>query len=251
MPKKVPKPQRILAIDIGGSRVKMLASGQVEPRRALTGPDYTPTQLKRDVEALTRDWKYEAISIGYPGQTGVAGPTCEPGNLGKGWVGFDFAAALECPVKIANDAAMQAIGSYEGGRMLFVGLGTGLGSAFIAENVVLPMELGHLPWRPTRSTLGEALGRRALERNGKRKWRETFAVVFPQLMRAFLADYGVIGGGNAKKLGQLPHGVRLGHNLAAFRGGFRLWGIEDVPVLLPSELPIAPRPHPFSDWRCV
>jgi polyphosphate glucokinase len=224
-------PEKILVIDIGGTALKMLVSGETEPRRAPSGKKLTPTKLVSAVERLAKGWKYEAVTIGFPGIAGPTGPRHEPGNLGKGWVGFDFAAAFDRPVKVANDAAMQALGSYDGGRMLFLGLGTGLGSALIADHTIVPLELGELTWRGEDESLGQVLSAAGLERAGLRTWKKVVAAAASSLMKAFLADYVVIGGGNAKKLKDLPHGIRLGHNLTAFRGGFRLWAMEDVPVL--------------------
>jgi polyphosphate glucokinase len=223
-------PSSILMIDIGGTKVKILATGQTEPRKAASGKGFTPGKLVETVRDLAHDWEYEAISIGYPGLVGGQGPRSEPANLGPGWVGFDFAAAFGKPVKMVNDAAMQALGSYEGGRMLFLGLGTGVGSALIAGNLIVPLELGRLPYDPKR-TLGEVLGRRGLERLGKPSWREAVNQAVTSLMGAFVADYVVIGGGNAKQIKELPPGARRGHNLTAFRGGIRLWNVEDVWVL--------------------
>jgi hypothetical protein len=224
-------PANILVVDIGGTKVKILASGQTEPRKAPSGKGFTPTKLVETVRELASGWEYEAISIGYPGMVGDHGPRSEPGNLGPGWVGFDFAAAFGLPVKMVNDAAMQALGSYEGGRMLFLGLGTGLGSALIAGNVIVPLELGRLPYDGDR-TLGEVLGRKAMERVGKGEWRQAAAKAITALMGAFVTDYVVVGGGNAKQLKELPPGARRGHNLTAFRGGIRLWGMEDVWALV-------------------
>jgi hypothetical protein len=223
-------PTSILTVDIGGTKVKILATGQTEPRKAPSGKDFTPAKLVETIRSLAHDWQYEAVSIGYPGLVGPHGPRSEPGNLGPGWVGFDFAAALGMPVKMVNDAAMQALGSYEGGRMLFLGLGTGLGSALISGHVIVPLELGRLLYDGAR-TLGEILGRRGQERLGKSEWRKAVNKTVTALMHAFIADYVVIGGGNAKHTRDLPPGARLGHNLTAFRGGFRLWSVEDVWVL--------------------
>src|SRR5262245_60545550 len=195
--------------------------------------DFTPSRLVETVRELADGWDYEAISIGYPGQVGSHGPRSEPGNLGPGWVGFDFAAAFDKPVKMINDAAMQALGSYEGGRMLFLGLGTGLGSGLITGHVVIPMELGRLPYQDGQ-TLGDMLGRRGLDRLGKGAWRKVVNEAVAALMAAFVADYVVVGGGNAKHVKDLPPGTRLGHNLTAFRGGFRVWSVDDVWVLAAS-----------------
>jgi polyphosphate glucokinase len=219
---------RVLSVDIGGSNIKVLASGQTKPRKRRSGKNLTPVKMVEIVQELANGWDYEAISIGYPGLVGNQGPSSEPSNLGDGWVGFDYPSAFGLPVRIMNDAAMQALGSYEGGRMLFLGLGTGLGSALITEEVILTLELGHLPYKRGKM-LGETLGSQGLKRLGKPTWRRVVMDVAPALMKAFLADSVVIGGGNAKKLKELPPGVRLGHNLTAFRGGFRLWNIEDAP----------------------
>jgi predicted NBD/HSP70 family sugar kinase len=223
-------PASILVIDIGGTTVKILATGQTEPREAPSGKSFTPARLVDVVRELAHGWDYEAVSIGYPGQVGSNGPRSEAGNLGSGWVGFDFAAAFGKPVKMVNDAAMQALGSYEGGRMLYLGLGTGLGSTLITGHVIVPLELGHLPYDGER-TFGEILGRQGLERLGKRDWRGAVNQAVTALMRALLADYVVIGGGNARNTKDLPPGARMGHNLTAFRGGFRLWGVEDIWIL--------------------
>jgi polyphosphate glucokinase len=217
----------VLTIDIGGSSIKVLSKGETEPRRRRSGKKLTPAKMVEIALDLAEGWDYEAVSIGYPGLVGDQGPSSEPGNLGSGWVGFDFSAAFGLPVRIMNDAAMQALGSYEGGRMLFLGLGTGLGSALITEETILTLELGHLPYKQGK-TLGETLGRQGLKRLGKTAWRRAVMDVAPALMKAFLADSVVLGGGNAKKLKELPPGVRLGHNLTAFRGGFRLWNIDDA-----------------------
>jgi polyphosphate glucokinase len=242
-------PTKILAIDIGGSNVKVLASGQTEPRKAPSGRGFTPAKLVEEVLDLAKDWDFEAVSIGYPGLVGDHGPRAEPGNLGPGWVGFDYAAAFNRPTRIINDAAMQALGSYDGGRMLFLGLGTGLGSALIAEKVIVTLELGHL-WFEDNLTLGEALGRRGLDRLGKGRWRRAVELVATRLRDAFQADSVVLGGGNAKKLKGPPPGMRLGHNLTAFRGGFRLWGVEDVPTLPVEGNPLPTHPAP-AEWRLI
>jgi polyphosphate glucokinase len=231
-PAAQPAPVSTLAVDIGGTKVKLLVTGQTEPRKAASGKDFTPARLVETIQQLAHDWDYEAISIGYPGPVGAHGPRSEPGSLGPGWVGFDFAAAFGKPVKMVNDAAMQALGSYEGGRMLFLGLGTGLGSALITGHIIVPLELGQLAYDADR-TLGQVLGRQGLERLGKGDWRWAVNKAVTSLMRAFLVDYVVIGGGNAKRVKELPPGARLGHNLTAFRGGFRLWSVEDVWVLAP------------------
>jgi polyphosphate glucokinase len=228
---KRPSPEKpfanVLTVDIGGSSIKVLASGHTEPQKRRSGNKLTPSKMVEIVQELAEGWDYEAVSIGYPGLVGSQGPSSEPVALGAGWVGFDFSSAFGLPVRIMNDAAMQALGSYEGGRMLFLGLGTGVGSALITEEFILTLELGQLPYKRG-ETLGEALGRQGLKRLGKAAWRRAVMDVAPALMKAFLADSVVIGGGNAKKLKELPPGVRQSHNLTAFRGGFRLWNIEDA-----------------------
>jgi hypothetical protein len=222
------QPESILSVDIGGSKIKFLASGETEPRKIGSGDSLSPADMVEQVRRQTRDWRYGAVSIGYPGLVGGHGPLAEPGNLGPGWVGFDFAAAFGCPVRIMNDAAMQALGSYDGGRMLFLGLGTGLGSVMIVDHTLLPLELGEL-WYKRGKTLSRRLGRRGLDKAGKKRWRRRVLELVPPLQRAFLADYVVLGGGNSKLIGEpLPPNVRLGHNLTAFRGGYRLWGMNDV-----------------------
>jgi polyphosphate glucokinase len=226
------RPHKVLVIDVGGSKVKVLATGHPEPRKVASGSRLTPLRLVALVQELAEGWAYDAISMGFPGLVGGSGPRSEPGNLGPGWVGFDYAAAFGKPVRIVNDAAMQALGCYEGGRMLFLGLGTGLGSALIVENILVTLELG-LVRIGKRPQLGELLGREGLDRLGKAAWRKTVNDIAPALMAAFVADYVVLGGGNAKKLDRkaLPPGVRLGHGLTAFKGGFRLWHLDDVQTL--------------------
>lgn len=240
---------KILAVDIGGSKVKLLATGETEPRKIRSGPELTPPKMVEEIQQLVSDWDYEVISIGYPGQVGDSGPRSEPGNLGEGWVGFNFAAAFDRPVKVVNDAAMQALGSYEGGRMLFLGLGTGLGSTLISENVIVPLELGDLPHRGG-GTLGQVLGRKGMKRLGRPGWRRAVRMTVTRLMKAFVADYVVLGGGNAEKIRRLPAGVRLGHNQTAFRGGFRLWGLEDVRVQTEHEPPPGAPEEP-QEWRMI
>lgn len=213
---------RILVIDIGGTHVKVLASGQRAPRKIASGATMTPANMVRDVKALTKDWKYDLVSMGYPGPVVLGRPLHEPWNLGGGWVGFNFAKAFNRPVRMINDAAMQALGSYRGGRMLFLGLGTGLGSAMVVDGIVEPMELAHLPYKKGK-TYEDYIGLRGLRRSGKKKWRKHVADVVERLQAALEPDYVVLGGGNAKKLKDLPKGVEQGDNANAFRGGFRLW----------------------------
>ena len=212
----------ILVIDVGGTHVKVMATGQTEPAKIPSGAGLTAAQMVEQVLETTRGWSYDAVSIGYPGPVVHGRPVSDPHNLGEGWVGFDFAAAFGKPVKIINDAAMQALGSYQDGRMLFLGLGTGLGSAMIVDGILEPMELAHLPYRKER-TYEDYLGLRGLHRLGKKKWREQVARVVDTLRTALEADEVVLGGGNAKLLKDLPPHCRLGDNANAFAGGFRLW----------------------------
>lgn len=244
-------PKKILSIDVGGTRVKMLLMGATEPRKFESGRELTPATLVKNVKATTRNWHYTAIALGYPGLVGDAGPLNEPGNLGRGWVGFDYAAAFGCPVRVVNDAVMQALGSYEGGRMLFLGLGTGLGSVLIVNHALLPLELGELRVARKRS-MSDQVGRRALEEIGPKKWRKRVLDLIPPLQRAFLTDYVVVGGGNSAEVVEpLPPNVRLGHNLTAFRGGFRLWGMEDVPTLQAAGKKSEPSRDPAPEWRLL
>src|SRR5205809_2251702 len=213
---------KVLAIDIGGTHVKVLATGRKKHLQIDSGPTMTPKKMIAAVRAASAGWKYEAVSIGYPGAVVHGHPVAEPHNLGRGWVGFDFRKAFGRPVKVINDAAMQALGSYRGGRMLFLGLGTGLGSALIVDGVLEPMELAHLPYKKGR-TYEDYVGLAGLKRLGKKKWRRHVVDVVKQLKTALQADYVVLGGGNARLLKKLPPGVQLGDNANAFRGGFRLW----------------------------
>jgi polyphosphate glucokinase len=210
----------ILVIDVGGTHVKFLASGQTAPRKFASGRGLTAAQMAQRVLAATTDWRFDAVSIGFPGPVLHNKPVAEPRNLGKGWVGFDYEAAFGRPVKLVNDAAMQALGSYHGGKMLFLGLGTGLGSAMIVAGIVEPMELAHLPYR--KGTYEDYVGARAFKRS-RRKWRHYVADVVRRLTAALQPDYVVLGGGNAHELKELPPGAELGDNANAFQGGFRLW----------------------------
>ena len=211
----------VLVIDIGGTHVKVLATGQDQHREFVSGPALTPKRMVSKVRKLVADWKYDAISIGYPGPVVRNRPISDPWNLGKGWAGFDFEAAFKCPVKLMNDAAMQALGSYKRGKMLFLGLGTGLGSAMIVEGIVEPMEVGHLPYK--KSTFEDYVGLRGLEKYGKKKWRRNVADVVKRLIAALEPQDVVLGGGNVHRLKKLPKGCRAGDNANAFTGGFRLW----------------------------
>jgi len=213
---------KILVIDVGGAHVKVLATGHKQRVQFPSGPKITPAKMVAATRAATVGWKFDAVSIGYPGVVVHGRPIIEPRNLGSGWVRFDFEKAFGRPVKIVNDAAMQALGSYQGGRMLFLGLGTGLGSALIVDNVWEPMELSHLPYKNGRS-YEDYLGMPGLERLGERKWRHHVNEAVDQLKAAVQADYVVFGGGNARLLKKLPPGTRLGDNSNAFQGGYRLW----------------------------
>jgi polyphosphate glucokinase len=211
----------VLTVDVGGSHVKVLLSSGGDRRRFDSGPALTPQQLVEGVAALTRDWSYDVVSVGVPAPVRDGGVVSEPVNLGRGWVGFDFEAAFRKPTKVVNDAVMQALGDYEGGKMLFLGLGTGLGSALVDDGRVEPLELGHLPFR--KGTFEDYVGERGRQRLGKKKWRATVAETIQKLSAALEPAYIVVGGGNAKRLGELPPNVRLGANANAFLGGFRLW----------------------------
>jgi polyphosphate glucokinase len=211
----------ILVVDVGGTSVKILATGQEKPRKVPSGPTMTAEEMVARVKELAGDWQYDVVSIGYPGFVVRGRPVTEPYNLALGWVGFDFQTAFGCPVKIINDAAMQALGSYKGGKMLFLGLGTGLGAAMIVDSIVEPMELAHLRYR--KGTFEDYVGKRGLELQGKKKWRKRVAAVVATLVAVLEPDDIVLGGGNVKNLKELPPGCRAGDNANAFVGGFRLW----------------------------
>jgi polyphosphate glucokinase len=211
----------VLVVDVGGTHIKILATGQKQHREFASGPTMTPVEMVPGVLKEAEGWQYDVVSIGYPGPVLRGKPVSEPHNLGAGWVGFDFEAAFKHPVKIINDAAMQALGSYRGGRMLFLGLGTGLGSAMIVDGILEPMELGHLPYK--KATFEDYVGIRGLERLGRKKWRKHVEDVVARIAAAMQADEVVLGGGNVKKLKELPPLCREGDNENAFIGGFRLW----------------------------
>lgn len=211
----------VLVIDVGGTHVKILATGQTESRKFDSGPTLTARKMVAGVKKLAGDWKYEAVSIGYPGPVLHGRPVAEPHNLAPGWVGLDYHAAFGHPVKVLNDAAMQALGSYRDGKMLFLGLGTGLGSTLIVDGIVEPMELGHLPYK--KATYEDYVGLRGLEKHGLHKWRRHVADVVKLLVAALQPDDVVLGGGNVKQLKDLPPGCRAGDNANAFAGGFRMW----------------------------
>ena len=219
----------ILAIDVGGQHVKVLATGQTEPRKMNSGPKLTPQQMVDGVKSMTADWDYDVISMGYPGQVVHNMPTHDPINLGKGWIGFDYAGAFGKPIKIINDAAMQALGSYEGGRMLFIGLGTGLGSAMIIDGHLEPMELAHLPYKK-KLTYEDYIGQRGLKRLGRKKWQQEVAKIVEIFRNSLQPDNIALGGGNAKLIKDPPPGVRIGDNANAFIGGFRLWEAQGPPT---------------------
>jgi polyphosphate glucokinase len=233
--------KHVLVIDIGGSSVKILVTGQTVARSFQSGPALTPKQMVSRVKKLAADWPYDVVSIGYPGPVLAGRVIAEPPNLGRGWVGFDFARSFGRPVKVVNDAAMQALGSYKGGKMLFLGLGTGLGTTMIVEGIVAPMELSHLPYK--KRTYEHYVGHAGLERVGRKRWRRHVADVVRRLIAALQPDDTVIGGGNVTKLEVLPPRCRQGKNANAFRGGFRLWANDRVVV------PIVPSARPRSKDR--
>jgi polyphosphate glucokinase len=218
--------QRVLVIDIGGTHVKLLATGHRKPIRLPSGRTLTPAGMVAAVQAATAAWKFDVLSIGYPAPVGANGPQAEPSNLGSGWVGYDFEKAFKRPVRLINDASMQALGGYHGGRMLFLGLGTGLGAALVIQGHLQPLELAHLPYRKGR-TFEDYVGEVSRLKRGPRRWRKYVIDVVTRLMVAMQAETLLLGGGNAKRmrreLDRLPPGTRIGSNADAFRGGMRLW----------------------------
>jgi polyphosphate glucokinase len=240
VPSRGRPPMDVLVIDVGGSHVKILATGRRAERRMESGPTLTAAQMASGVRELARGWKYDVVAIGYPGPVLHNRPVADPHNLGAGWVDFDYEAAFGCPVRMINDAAMQALGSYEGGLMLFLGFGTGLGSALIADGVVVPMELAHLPYR--KATFEDYVGEAALERDGKRQWRKYVADVIARLTAALVPEDVVLGGGNARHLKSLPPRCRIGANANAFPGGFRLWA--EAPARVQATRRAAKRARP-------
>lgn len=215
--------QNILVIDVGGTNLKFRDLNHAEPTKIPSGPTMSAPRMVEEIGRVAKDWKYSVVSIGFPGPVRDGRPLAEPHNLAGGWVSLDYEAAFGVPVRVVNDAAMQALGSYNGGRMLFLGLGTGLGSALIIDGILAPMELAHMPYRKGQ-TYEDYVGLRGLQRLGKDKWRKHVGIVIEQLRAGLQAEYVVLGGGNAKFLKELPRGVRLGENANAFIGGFRLWG---------------------------
>jgi len=213
---------KILVIDVGGSNVKLLATGRRSPIKVPSGPAFTPRDMVDEVREATAGWRYDAITIGYPGPIVRGKVAKEPVNLGEGWTRFNFQRAFGCPVRLINDAAMQALGSYAGRTMLFLGLGTGLGSTLVTDGTVVPLEMGHLPFR-NEKTYEETIGEAGLKRTGKRKWRRNVFEIVELLAAATNADYTVLGGGNVRFMDELPPNTRRGNNANAFRGGFRLW----------------------------
>jgi polyphosphate glucokinase len=227
---------KILVVDVGGTHVKILATGEKQKREIVSGPGMTARQMVSRVKKIAQGWAYDAVSVGFPGPVLHDRPIAEPRNLGPGWMGFDFASAFGLPVRVINDAAMQALGSYEGGKMLFLGLGTGLGSAMIVNGIVEPMELGHLPYK--KGTYEDYVGNRGLERIGKKRWRKLVEDVVDRLVAALEPEDVVIGGGNVIHMKKLPRGCRAGNNAHAFIGGFRMWNdeLEDRGLRASAEL---------------
>jgi hypothetical protein len=213
---------KILVVDIGGNNVKLLVSGQRTPRKVPSAPNLSPGRMVAAIKKAIVGWNYDAVTIGYPGPVKDGRIAAEPVNLGRGWTRFDFRKAFRRPVRVINDAAMQALGSYDGDRELFLGLGTGLGAALVFEGIVQPLEIAHLPYRNGK-TYEDFLGKGGLDRMGRKRWRGLVAEIVPRLHEAFQVDEVVLGGGNVKLLRSLPPGCRLGSNANAFDGGFRLW----------------------------
>jgi polyphosphate glucokinase len=215
-------------VDIGGSHIKLAVAGTTLRATVESSGEMGPIEMLERLAPYIETWAHDVVSIGYPGQVGPSGPIKEPGNLGPGWVGFDFPGALGKPVRIVNDAVMQALGAYRGGRMLFLGLGTGLGSALVSEQVAVPLELGELPYR--NGSLMDAVGRNGLEQLGHARWQEVICDVAPALLRALMADYLVFGGGNAARVDPLPANTECGGNEDAVEGGHRLWRDAIEPI---------------------
>lgn len=221
---------KILVIDIGGTNVKVMTEDHPVAVKIPSGLSMTPKKMVAEVLKATKDWDFSVISIGYPGPVHNGGPITEPHNLGSGWVKFDFSKAFGKPVRVVNDAAMQALGSYEGGKMLFLGLGTGLGTTLILDGTLQPMEMAHMPFRKGK-TYEDYIGERGLERLGKKRWRHYVEKITEQLQAALETDYVVLGGGNSRLLKELPKGARLGDNHNALQGGLRVWDKQAAPKL--------------------
>jgi polyphosphate glucokinase len=239
---------KVLALDVGGTHVKLLASGQETRRRFPSGPQMTAKQMVEEARKTAADWKYDVVSIGYPGPVLDGRILSEPHNLGKGWVGCDFEKAFGRPVKIINDAAMQALGSYQGGRMLFLGLGTGLGSAMIIDGTLFPMELAHLPYR--KGTYEDYVGLRGMKKHGKKQWTNYVADVVKKLSDALEPNDIVLGGGNTKLLKALPPNCRAGDNANAFRGAIRLWAEREAAPATPVKQAVSTTPNrPVSEKK--
>lgn len=215
----------VLVVDIGGNNIKLKHSAHDERRKTRSGPELTPDRLVEAVRELGRDWAFDRLTLGCPGAVRDGKLVREPVNLGGGWLGFDFQAAFDKPVKLVNDAVMQAIGSFAGGKMLFLGLGTGLGAALVGDHVAVPLEVAHLPYRK-RFTFEDCVGKRGLDRMGPKRWEKAVHDVVGKLRDALVADYVVLGGGNTKLLKELPEHSRAGHNRNAFDGGVRIWQEE-------------------------
>ncbi len=230
---RAPDRRYILVVDTGGTHVKFRVGERGAIQKFDSGPRMTPDRMTRQLRELLDEQRYDAVSIGYPGLVYHGRIAADPDNLGKGWVGYDFAAAFGRPVRLVNDAAMQAIGSYQGGRMLFLGLGTGLGATLIIDGVVEPTEVGHMPYKHGR-TFEDYVGERGRKRLGNRPWRKVVRKVIADLSAAFEADYVVLGGGNARRMKKLPTGVRLGGNRHAFTGGLRLWDRDSGVIIRAS-----------------
>jgi polyphosphate glucokinase len=242
---------KILAVDVGGSHVKILATGQKQKREIVSGPKMTARQMVSGVKKLAQGWAYDVVSVGYPGPVLHNRPVAEPRNLGPGWLGFDFASAFGLPVRVVNDAAMQALGSYRGGKMLYLGLGTGLGSAMIVSGIVEPMELGHLPYK--KGTYEDYVGNLGLERFGKKRWRKLVEDVVERLVAALEPQDVVIGGGNVVHMDKLPRGCRAGNNAHAFVGGFRMWDDPPQTIHRPrkEKAPSVSRKRPKTSRRRI
>jgi polyphosphate glucokinase len=233
---------KILVIDIGGTNIKVASSDKLVPIKVPSGPTMTAEQMTKDVLVATKDWAYDCISIGYPGPVLHDRPLAEPHNLAAGWIDFPYQKAFGKPLRFINDAAMQALGGYKGGRMLFLGIGTGMGSAMIFDGVVIPLELAHLPYRKDR-TYEDYVGLRGLERRGVERWRKSVLDVIERLRAALICDFVLLGGGNAKLMQDLPSHVALGANSNAIDGGIKLWQDMSHPAIATNGVP-AKTPKP-------